>query len=72
MGLQPRMAEVLAARFELRITDLDQANQGQERHGVRVEGPEATPDLLSWCDVALVTGSTFCNQTAEPMLAGGG
>ena len=63
VGFQPRMAEALARRFELRITDLDEENIGRERHGVRIQGPEEADVLLDWCDLALVTGTTVTNAT---------
>jgi hypothetical protein len=63
VGLQPRMAQALGARFPLRITDLDQDNIGRERFGIIVEGGEKTADALDWCDLALVTGTTFSNAS---------
>jgi hypothetical protein len=63
VGLQPRMAEMLASRYRLRITDLDAANIGTKPSGVVVEGSEVTPEVLRWCDLAVVTGSTLTNGT---------
>ena len=68
VGLQPRMAQALAKRFRLRITDMDRDNIGQEKFGVVVEGEEANPDMLDWCDLALVTGTTFSNASVSRML----
>ena len=67
VGLQPRMAQALGARFELRVTDLDHDNIGQERFGITIEGEDATKDVLDWCDLALVTGTTFSNATISGM-----
>jgi hypothetical protein len=63
VGFQPRMVETLAKRFELRVTDMDQENIGQERFGVRIGGPNQTEENLNWCDIALVTGTTIVNDT---------
>ena len=58
MGFQPRMAEALSQQFELRITDLDEENIGQEKYGARIWGPGKTKEHLEWCDLALVPGTT--------------
>ncbi len=65
VGFQPRMAEVLSQKFELRITDLDKGNIGQKRFGIRIGGPQMSEENLKWCDVALVTGTTITNNTFE-------
>jgi len=52
----------------LRLTDLDQANVDQERFGATVEHAEKTPEILDWCDLALVTGTTLVNNTIGPFL----
>ena len=65
VGFQPRMIQALSARFELRVTDLDQSIIGQEKFGVTVQGPESTPENLNWCDIALVTGTTVVNGTFD-------
>jgi hypothetical protein len=63
IGFQPRMIQALAPRFELRVTDLDKENIGQEKFGVMVDGPEKAQQNLDWCDLALVTGTTVVNDT---------
>lgn len=68
VGLQPRMIQALAPRFSLRVVDLDPANIGTTRYDTRIEGPEATADMLQWCEVALVTGTTLSNDTTRQML----
>jgi hypothetical protein len=62
-GFQPRMVEVLSKAFPLKVTDLDPDNIGKERFGIRIEGADRTRAKLSWCDVALVTGTTIVNDT---------
>lgn len=63
IGYQPAMAASLAQVFPLRIVDLDEDNIGQERAGIIVDGPSATPEVMEWCDVILSTGSTAANGT---------
>jgi hypothetical protein len=62
-GFQPRMVEALAKSFELRVTDMDQDNIGQEKFGVRIDDPSQTEENLKWCDIAVVTGTTIVNDT---------
>jgi len=68
VGLQPRMVEALAQEFELRVTDMDSDNVGRTKFGVPIQGPEETADNLSWCDVALVTGTTITNNTLRELI----
>jgi hypothetical protein len=68
VGFQPRMVEALSQRFELRVTDLDDENIGQERYGVTIGGPEKNPAYLEWCDLALVTGTTVTNGSLAQFL----
>ena len=63
IGFQPRMVEALSGNFELRVTDMDQDNINKEKFGIMINSPEETQDNLSWCDVALVTGTTIVNDT---------
>jgi hypothetical protein len=65
VGFQPRMVEALAKRFELRVTDMDQDNIGQEKFGVRIDDPSQTEENLNWCDIAVVTGTTVVNDTID-------
>jgi len=65
VGLQPRMLEELSAEFEVRVTDLDKENIGKQKFGVMIDSPEKTEENLTWCDVALVTGTTLVNDTAS-------
>lgn len=63
IGYQPAMADSLSKAFPLRIVDMDEDNIGKERAGVIVDTPAATPEVISWCDVILSTGSTVVNGT---------
>jgi uncharacterized protein (DUF4213/DUF364 family) len=67
VGLQPRMLEHLAESFEIRVTDLDGANIGTTKFGVRVGGPEETTADVQWCDLVFATGSALCNGTLQGM-----
>ena len=67
-GLQPRMVQALAPRFQIRVTDLDSNNIGTKKFGVLIEGPEKTADNLDWCDMALVTGTTIVNDTIDQFM----
>jgi len=57
VGFQPRMVEALAKQFELRVSDMDRDNIGQEKFGVKIDDPRQTAENLKWCDIALVTGT---------------
>jgi hypothetical protein len=65
VGFQPRMVEALAKQYELRVTDMDQDNIGQEKFGVKIGGPGQTGENLNWCDIAVVTGTTIVNDTID-------
>ena len=65
VGFQPRMVEALSERFEIKLTDMDQANIGAEKSGIPVYSPGRTQEHLEWCDVAVVTGTTIVNGTID-------
>lgn len=65
VGFQPRMVEALAKKFELRVTDMDKDNIGQEKFGIRIDDPTHTKENLNWCDIAVVTGTTIVNDTID-------
>ena len=68
VGFQPRMVEALAKQFDIRVTDMDEANIGQEKFGVKIDDPDRTKENLEWCDIALVTGTTIVNDTIDQFL----
>ncbi len=68
VGFQPRMVEALARQFEIRVSDMDEANIGQEKFGVKIDDPSRTKENLEWCDIALVTGTTIVNDTIDQFL----
>ena len=65
IGLQPRMVEALAKKFELKVTDMDKDNIGVEKFGVIIQSPKAVAENLEWCDIVLVTGTTVANGTVH-------
>jgi len=68
VGFQPRMVEALSKQFEVKVTDLDADNVGKEKFGIKIEGPDKTTENLKWTDLALVTGTTFVNNTYTEFL----
>lgn len=51
--------------FDVRVTDLDESNIGQEKYGIIIGPPQRTEANLNWCDVALITGTTLVNNTID-------
>ncbi|MGD9115764.1 MAG: DUF364 domain-containing protein [Dehalococcoidia bacterium] len=70
VGFQPRMVEALAPHFEMRVTDMDAKNIGQEKFGVVIDDPARTKENLDWGDIVLVTGTTIVNDTIDQFLVG--
>lgn len=68
VGLQPRMLEALTGAYEVRAVDMDPDNLGMKKSGVIVEGEAAAGEVLDWCDMALVTGTTVVNGTIDQFL----
>ena len=68
VGFQPRMAEALSKHFELKVMDLDGDNIDQEKFGIKIEEPDKAAENLKWADIALVTGTTFVNDTYSEFL----
>jgi len=63
VGLQPAMLDKLSLAFPVRVVDRDPDNIGEARSGIVVEDPAKTIELLDWCDLVIVTGSTVANGT---------
>jgi len=68
IGLQPAMVESLAARFAIRVTDLDPDNVGQRRCGVLIEDAQRNEEVLSWGEIVLATGSTAVNGSLQALV----
>ncbi|MEA1895764.1 MAG: DUF364 domain-containing protein [Euryarchaeota archaeon] len=69
VGFQPVHARRCSERGELKILDLDVENVGREKFGVVVlDGGKDTEEVLRWCDLAFVTGTTVVNGTLEAIL----
>lgn len=65
IGCQPRMLETLSSCYQLRVTDLDPDNIGKSFNGIEIESDNNTDEVLDWCDIALITGSTLVNGTID-------
>jgi len=68
VGFQPRMAEALAQNFELRITDMDERNVGENKYGVVIQSTKHSQENIDWCDLLIVTGSTVVNDTMKDFM----
>lgn len=71
IGLQPAIVRALAGAgcFQVRVTDMDPANIGGARKGVTVESAGRNPEVISWADLVLSTGTVLANGTADGLLA---
>ena len=69
IGYQPAILENLAEVFKpecIRCTDLNPANVGTCKFGIDMwNGATDTSKLIDWCDLVLVTSSTFANDTFD-------
>lgn len=65
VGYQPALLENLSKEFNLRVLDLNPANIGKVRYGVKVEDGISDYEevVREWADLVLCTGSTICNGT---------
>jgi len=68
VGFQPRMAEALSQEFELRISDLYEANIRTRKFGVMILCPQEVQQNIDWCDLMVVTGSTAVNDTMREFI----
>ncbi len=69
IGLQPAILEYISKAFPVRVVDLDPDNVGQRKSGVIVEdATKNTTDMIEWCDLLLVTGSTVANGSIVDFL----
>ena len=70
IGLQPAMVNALATAgcFLVRVTDMDPANIGTTREGVAIESADRNPEVISWADLVLSTGTVLANGTVEDLL----
>jgi hypothetical protein len=68
VGFQPRMVDALSKQFEVKVTDLDADNIGKEKFGLKIQGPDQASENLKCADLALVTGTTFVNNTYSEFL----
>jgi uncharacterized protein (DUF4213/DUF364 family) len=63
IGFQPAMISKLSQSFQIEVVDLDKDNIGKEKFGLKIFGPEKTPEVVLWGDVVIATSSTAANRT---------
>ncbi len=69
IGFQPALLDFCRREFPVRVADLNPDNIGKEKYGVLIEDAELkTRELVEWCDLLLVTGSTLANGTIDKFL----
>jgi hypothetical protein len=68
IGLQPAMVDNLARHYDIRVTDMDPDNLGQEKYGISIEPVDRTRDVIQWSDVVFATGSTLVNNTYRSVI----
>ncbi|MEA1928177.1 MAG: DUF364 domain-containing protein [Candidatus Auribacterota bacterium] len=68
IGLQPRLLEAVAGKYQVRAVDLDPENIGKHRQGVLIEPSENVDEIIKWSQLLLVTGTTVVNGTIERFL----
>ncbi len=69
-GYQPALISALCETFnpdQIEVTDLNADNLEKVYQGIKIkDGISDTAALIENCDLLLVTGSVFANDTAEP------
>ncbi len=68
IGFQPTLAQAVSGVFEARLVDMDPDNIGETKRGVLIEDAAATGEIVDWCDLLLVTGTTLANDTIDAFL----
>jgi uncharacterized protein (DUF4213/DUF364 family) len=64
VGFQPAILDFCRREFQVRVVDLNPENIGKEKYGVLVEDADLkTQEVIKWCSLLLVTGSTLTNGT---------
>lgn len=73
IGHQPRLIQNLSTTddFELKALDLDPDNFGLKYGNCVIESPKNMAEYLVWCDMIFATGSTFVNDSAQPLVDSG-
>ncbi len=62
IGLQPALLDFCSRKFEMRVVDMDKNNIDKEKYNVLIEDAEnKTEEVMRWCDLLLITGSTIAN-----------
>jgi len=72
VGYQPALAEALHNSFPLTVLDLDPANIGRTKKGVKIRNGIVDLDAgIAESDVIFATGSTICNNTVDKLYKSG-
>ena len=71
IGHQPRLLEMAARHYQVRLCDRDPDQISKEKSGVTVEPPEAYREIIEWCDLILATGTTLVNDTIDAFITEG-
>jgi hypothetical protein len=73
VGLQPAMAEALAAAYDLSVLDLDPDNIGRQTAGVTIrDGLRDLTEVVDRSDLVVATGSTLTGGTLDSVLTAAG
>lgn len=71
VGLQPALIQALhEASFDIRVTDLNPDNIGQNRCGVYINDASQNAEHARWADIILSTGSVLVNNTYHELEQG--
>ena len=69
VGFQPALVEHCSKEFEVNVLDLDRNNIGKKKFGLTIlDGEKEIDRTLKWCDLAVATGSTFVNGSAQKII----
>ena len=69
VGFQPALVQHCSKEFEVNVLDLDKDNICKKKFGLTIlDGEKEINRILKWCDLAIVTGSTFINGTADEII----
>ena len=69
IGYQPAMLKSLSEfGFNVRVADANPDNIGKVKFGIEIESPDADEDIISWSEVALVTGSALVNGSLDNVI----
>jgi uncharacterized protein (DUF4213/DUF364 family) len=69
IGYQPSLVEHCSKKFKVNVLDLDKNNIGKKKFGLTIlDGEKEIEKILKWSDLAIATGSTFVNGSAQKII----